>query len=289
MDQNKLKNNKFINITGAIVFTFLTIGLGQISCGKIRRGICFYLFKFMVIYIVIYVSIMPIKPFNILVAVILFLSFYIYIIFDVIKLSMNPKNTLNLNPIIGYLILIGIWQLNSSLIIPQIKQIVEKNYFQIYKISSNAMRSSLLIGDIVSATKFFIHSKIKYGDIIIYKNNIDNKNYIRRVIAFAGDEIEIKSGILYLNGNKYLTNYNVKMHFHNNEYMNGPSSAFIVPKEVVVVISDNYIDSCKKQIIGLVKKQYIKAKIINVYWSWGKKWKDIRWNRIGLAVNQVGK
>lgn len=56
------------------------------------------------------------------------------------------------------------------------------------------------------------HAKPKYGDIVVvynpyttYSRGIDK--LIKRVVAFGGDTIELKEGVLYVNGKKVPENY----------------------------------------------------------------------------------
>lgn len=54
---------------------------------------------------------------------------------------------------------------------------------------------------------FYIED-VKRGDIVVFKYLDDRKIlYVKRVVGFFGDIIEIKDGVLYINGKVYKENY----------------------------------------------------------------------------------
>ena len=85
---------------------------------------------------------------------------------------------------------------------------------QAYKIPSESMVETLLVGDHLLASKFaygikipFTHSYIyrgddpAYGDIIIFEYpNDPSVDYIKRVIGLPGDVITVRDKRLYRNG-----------------------------------------------------------------------------------------
>jgi signal peptidase I len=92
--------------------------------------------------------------------------------------------------------------------------------YQPFNIPSGSMKSTLLVGDYLFASKFsygysrysfpfglipfqgrLFGSEPKRGDVVIFKLPRDNAtDYIKRVIGLPGDEILVRGGIVYLNG-----------------------------------------------------------------------------------------
>jgi signal peptidase I len=98
--------------------------------------------------------------------------------------------------------------------------IVRTFCYQPFNIPSGSMKSTLLVGDYLFACKFcYGYSRYSFpfgilpfkgrlfgaqpqrGDVVIFKLPRDNAtDYIKRVIGLPGDEISVREGIVYVNG-----------------------------------------------------------------------------------------
>lgn len=98
--------------------------------------------------------------------------------------------------------------------------IVRVFLYQPFNIPSGSMKSTLLIGDYLFVSKFsYGFSKYSFpfspnlfagriwsappkrGDVAVFKLPRDNStDYIKRVIGLPGDEIQMRDGVLYING-----------------------------------------------------------------------------------------
>lgn len=92
--------------------------------------------------------------------------------------------------------------------------------FQPFNIPSASMKANLLIGDYLFVSKFsYGYSRHSFpysfapiqgriwsaeperGDVVVFKFPADNEtDYIKRVIGLPGDHIQMKGGLLYING-----------------------------------------------------------------------------------------
>ena len=92
--------------------------------------------------------------------------------------------------------------------------------FQPFNIPSESMKPTLLVGDFLFVSKFsygfskysfpitlplfdgrILSSAPKRGDVIVFKTPSDNKtDYIKRLIGLPGDTIQMKDGVLFING-----------------------------------------------------------------------------------------
>lgn len=98
--------------------------------------------------------------------------------------------------------------------------IVRVFFYQPFNIPSGSMKSTLLIGDYLFVSKLsygysrysfpfgypafsgrIFGSEPKRGDVAVFKLPRDNStDYIKRVIGLPGDEIQMRQGVLYING-----------------------------------------------------------------------------------------
>lgn len=92
--------------------------------------------------------------------------------------------------------------------------------FQPFHIPSGSMVPGLVKGDYIITSKFTVgfgkHAATPFpfpikkgrlferdlnrGDVVVFRPEGDNKNFIKRVIGLPGDQVQMKEGRLYLNG-----------------------------------------------------------------------------------------
>jgi len=107
--------------------------------------------------------------------------------------------------------------------------------FEPFQIPSGSMIPTLKIGDYILVNKFsyglrFPVSRFKFidisspkrGDVMVFTPPHDKRYFIKRVIGLPGDEIKIKSNILYVNGEKIR---------YSPLYENLQDSNFVIEKE----------------------------------------------------------
>jgi len=80
--------------------------------------------------------------------------------------------------------------------------IVRMNLFEAFYVPANSMAPSIMAGDRLLANRTAYHlNDPDYGDVVLFKNpEKRTMNYIKRVVALAGDTIEVKDGQLLING-----------------------------------------------------------------------------------------
>ena len=114
--------------------------------------------------------------------------------------------------------------LKSILIAIFIALLIRSFIFEPFNIPSGSMKPNLLVGDFIFVSKYsygfsrhslpfsipLIPGKIfsntpDRGDVVVFKTPENNRtDYIKRVIGLPGDKIEIKNGIIFINGSEIL-------------------------------------------------------------------------------------
>lgn len=67
-----------------------------------------------------------------------------------------------------------------------------------YTIPSEAMKPTLLIGDYVLVQ--WLGAAYQRGDVVVFRHPITGQDYIKRLIGLPGDRVQMKSGLLFING-----------------------------------------------------------------------------------------
>ena len=227
--------------------------------------------------------------------------------------------------------------LKSIFIAIFIALLIRSFIFEPFNIPSGSMKPNLLVGDFIFVSKYsygfskhslpfsipLIPGKIfsntpERGDVVVFKNPENNRtDYIKRVIGLPGDKIEIKNGIIFINGSEILrkklsdfidtdnntSNKRVRMYneyFFNKEINilditdNGiadNTQLFNVPENHFFVMGDNRDNSQDSRFISTVgfipyenlvgKAQFIFFSLENArflqIWKWPN---SIRYERI---------
>jgi signal peptidase I len=171
------------------------------------------------------------------------------------------------------------------------------------------MIPTLLIGDHILVNKFIYGTKIPFSDkrilifgepakkdIIVFKYPKDpEKDFIKRVMAVGGDQIESKNKVIFVNGEKVVEPY--VRHVEGFIYPACPNlmagednfchrdnfGPLVVPKNKVFVMGDNRDQSYDSRYWGFVDIKAIKGDALIIYWSWDPN-DSLRFNRIGKIV-----
>lgn len=168
---------------------------------------------------------------------------------------------------------------------------------QAFKIPSESMVKTLLVGDHLLASKFSYGIKIPFthtyiykgedpvkGDIIIFEYpNDPSVDYIKRIVGTPGDTIEVRNKQLFRNGEAVKESF---IRFTEPDRIQPVRDNFgpvTVPADKYFVMGDNRDNSMDSRFWGFVDRSAIRAKAWRIYWSWGGLG-DIRWDRIGKAV-----
>jgi signal peptidase I len=78
--------------------------------------------------------------------------------------------------------------------------IIQKTAFALYIVDGHSMEPTLHDRERVFVNRIPLYfGKLERGDIVVFPNPIDGRNFVKRIIGLPGDTIEIKDGQVYLN------------------------------------------------------------------------------------------
>lgn len=169
---------------------------------------------------------------------------------------------------------------------------------QAFKIPSGSMKQTLQIGDHILVNKFIYGVKLPFilttiipfkdpqrGDIVVFKFPEEpKKDFIKRVIAVAGDVVEVRDKKVFVNHKPLNHDFGV---YTDSNIIPGhiqPRDNFgpvVVPEKSLFVMGDNRDHSYDSRFWGFVSLKSVKGKAFMIYWSWDRENFGVRWSRIG--------
>lgn len=159
---------------------------------------------------------------------------------------------------------------------------------QAFSIPTGSMENTLLIGDFLLANKIVYGARIPFtdarlpgfrnpepGDIVIfeYPKNPE-RDFIKRVVAGPGQEVEIRDKILYVDGKRTvdppLSKYvdPVILPFSSSGGDRDNKRLARIPEGHYFVMGDNRDNSEDSRYWGFLDKERIRAQANIIYWSW---------------------
>jgi signal peptidase I len=172
---------------------------------------------------------------------------------------------------------------------------------QAFRIPSESMRDTLLIGDFLFVNKFeygpkipFTHVRLpglrapKRGDVIVFQYPQNpSQDYIKRCIATGGQTIQIVNRQVIVDGDTLGEPY-VR---HESDDLRGSGfdtrdnfGPFTVPAGELFMMGDNRENSSDSRVWGTVPMDFVKGRAMFLYWSWdGERFRP-RWSRLFRPV-----
>ena len=196
------------------------------------------------------------------------------------------------------------WEYVQAILIALVLALFIRTFVvQAFKIPSGSMIRTLLIGDHILVNKFIygIRNPItrkawielerpEPGDIIVFIYPLDrDKDFIKRVIAVAGDTVEIRNKKVYVNG-KLMPDPPTSQHTDPRIIPAGiqPRDNFgpvTVPPDSLFVMGDNRDQSYDSRFWGFVPLEDVKGYAFMIYWSWDSDNFMPRLERIGKMLH----
>lgn len=175
-----------------------------------------------------------------------------------------------------------IWEWIESIVVAFVLAMIIRTFVvQAFKIPTGSMRMTLLEGDLILVNKFIYGAKIPFtgdwrlpalskptrGDVVvfIYPEN-PKKDFIKRLVATEGDEVEIKNGTIYINARPLLESEFSKIYYYNRGDYGAEGKKIIVPKDSYFVLGDNSGSSQDSRFWGFVPHKNVLGKALVIYW-----------------------
>ncbi len=137
-----------------------------------------------------------------------------------------------------------------------------------FTVSGQSMYPTLHNGDHMIMSKI---GGINRFDVVVLQAPDEDKEYIKRVIGMPGDTVEVKNGVLYINGKEVEqpfinTNNDNKTVFIDDFTLKELTGEDKVPEGKYFVMGDNRGVSKDSRMIGFIDKSAIEGKAVFTVW-----------------------
>jgi signal peptidase I len=143
-----------------------------------------------------------------------------------------------------------------------------------YVVPSGSMEPALVSGDRVVVDKRAYGLRIPFtlvrvwsgdpaarGDVVIVDEPVDGTRLIKRVAAVGGDFVEVRDGVVLVNGQE------LDESWRNLRSGGGPElEPMLVPPGEVLLLGDNRGNSRDGRVFGLVRERELYGKAAAIYW-----------------------
>lgn len=173
---------------------------------------------------------------------------------------------------------------------------------QAFRIPSESMRDTLLVGDFLFVTKLDYGAKLPFthirlpglrsprrGDIIVFQYPPDpSQDYIKRCIGTGGETVEISHKQVSVDGKLLVEPYTRHTGWDDQPASFSPRDNFpahTVPPGHLFMMGDNRENSADSRFWGYVPMDLVKGRALFIYFSTGSThWWDmpfyVRWERL---------
>ena len=140
-----------------------------------------------------------------------------------------------------------------------------------YKIPTGSMEPTLMVGDRIFVDKITYRFRpAKRGEVVVFKYPLDRKkDFVKRLIAFQNEEVEIRDGNIFINGKKLNDPETIQGHYYYNRNdwdFGREGQKFVVPKDSFFVLGDNSGHSSDSRNWGFVPHKDLIGRAVVIWW-----------------------
>jgi signal peptidase I len=200
---------------------------------------------------------------------------------------------------------------------------------QTFVIISESMRETLLVGDMLVANRLAVgpripgtqrhlpgYARIERGDVLVFDpHHEENMKLVKRLIGLPGDTLEMRAGVMWLNGDRLEEPYvrpgtvpddaSPEFSWQQQHLVADVDAAtyqptretwgpIVVPADHYFMLGDNRDDSYDSRYWGPLETWRVEARVSFLYFSYNRDSyrpfpaiREIRWNRLGRGVGGV--
>jgi signal peptidase I len=284
----------------AALLSLLLAGLGQVYSGRILRGLAFWVASGVIGLSGLVIGAWLESASLLLLALLASIGVSIIAAIDAWQLARRveiPRASSRLDRWYTYAAVVVVWVFVGA---PIYQGWVKSHIAQTYRIPSGAMLPTMEVGDFLLAAPK--HDAAHRGELVVY--GASNGTFVKRVVALAGDTIEMRGGQLFVSGATVSEPYRLpekedvvadEFIWQRGFLLGGRDTTkyrpslmtwgpLIVPSGKLFVLGDNRGNSLDDRYLGFTNADSVRLSPRLVYFSWDPYTRSVRWSRIGLRL-----
>jgi signal peptidase I len=268
--------------------TFLAPGLGQVYNGQWRKGLAIGVVWALLPFA--YVAVALADDYMLPLMLLVLAVWFGLLILALVDAMMTPTK---LGP--GYelrrfnrvIVYVGVWLALGTVQTAGLAH-MRTNATKAYRITSESMRPTLLVGDHVFVdVRDSSRHPSRAEVMLIHPPGGADRIYLKRVVALKGEQVEIRDKNLLINGKPVSEPYVIHIDPSVHPGILDPRDNFgpsVVPPGSCFVVGDNRDNSNDCRFWGSLPESEVLGKARWIYWSWDSHAGRVRWERIGRRI-----
>ena len=244
----------------ALNLSLFLAGLGQIYCGDLRRGLLqLSLLAAILVVAIVFLATQSAPPMTILITlIILALIPTIYSAWDARRMALSTREDYRLKDCNRLSVYLALTFLMLSLA-TGLAFSVRENFLHLFIMAGSSMSPTLNEGDRILVRKdSYRDTEPSRNDLVAFLNPANRRQtWVKRVIGLPGDTLEIKEGIVHINGEALEEVSGVDLDQANSE-------PITVPEHHCYVLGDNRAKSLDSRHIGPLPLIALVGKVVYV-------------------------
>ena len=140
-----------------------------------------------------------------------------------------------------------------------------------YKIPTGSMIPTLMIGDRIFVDKITYRFREPHrGEIIVFRYPLDRKkDFVKRLVGFGGESLEIRDGQLYVNDRKLEEPalFSQRFYYNRDDWKYGKHyQKILIPEGYLFLLGDNSAASSDSRNWGFVPRKDVIGRVVLIWW-----------------------
>lgn len=164
------------------------------------------------------------------------------------------------------------------------KHVIRTRLVRAYRMPTGSMKPAFEVGDLFFADMAPTARRPARGALVVHRYPPEpTQEFVKRVVAVAGDTVELRDKILYVNGMRVPEPYVVHTDpaVRPAEDPRDNLGPLTLPPGSCFVMGDNRDNSNDSRFFGPIDERLVIGKPLYIYWSWDRGAMRARMDRVG--------